>query len=465
LSRSMISNQRVVKKEKGLIERRCTILVVEDDENLALNLRDTLEEQGYSVEIAGNGQTAVTLCSGKKVDLALIDIKLPDVQGIELIEKLNGISPSTEYIVVTGHPSLETAVAAVGKERIIAYETKPFDLGRFTSLIRQFTERRRVERQLELEAQLLDSATDSIFMYDLEGKFHYLNMAAYSSRGYSRDELMGMNIYDLESPAYKKMVRKRNRELIKRGVTIFESAHVCKDKSLMPVEIKSRIVKSNGEKLVLSVARDITERKRGQEELERSYQKLQRAMEGTTLAFELATEMRDPYTSGHQRRVTKLACAIAVEMGISKERIEGLHMAGSIHDVGKMYVPSEILSKPGQLTDAEFSLIKVHPQAGHDILKAAEAPWPVDEIVLQHHERMDGSGYPCGLSGENILLEARILAIADVVEAMSSHRPYRPGFPVDTALLEITQKKGILYDCDAVNACMSLFTEKGYQLD
>jgi PAS domain S-box-containing protein len=447
------------------MEQKCSILVVEDDDNLALNLMDNLEEQGYGVAVASNGQTALEICEGSKFDLALIDIKLPDVHGIDLIGKLNELSPTMEYIVITGYPSLETAIAAVEQKRIIAYEPKPLDMGRFISLIRQFTERRRAEEQARLEAQLLDGATDSIFLHDLEGRSLYVNMSAYKARGYGKDELMEMNVHDLETTTYRKMFRRRNRELIKRGEAVFESAHVCKDQSLMPVEVKSRIVESNGEKLVLSVARDITERKRGQEELERSYKKLKRAMEGTTMAFELATEMRDPYTSGHQRRVTKLACAIAGEMGVSKEQIEGLHMAGSIHDVGKMYVPSEILSKPGQLTDAEFCLIKVHPRAGHDILKAAEVPWPVDQIVLQHHERMNGSGYPYGISGEDILLEARILAVADVVEAMSSHRPYRPSFPVDKALLEITQKKGILYDCDAVDACMSLFMEKGYKLD
>jgi len=188
-------------------------------------------------------------------------------------------------------------------------------------------------------------------------------------------------------------------------------------------------------------------------------------MEGTKQAFALTTEMRDPYTSGHQRRVTKLACAIASEMGVSKERIEAIDMAGSVHDIGKMYVPTEILCKPGKLTEVEFSLVKVHPQAGHDILRTVEFTGPIAQIVLQHHERMNGSGYPSGLSGEDILLEARILAVADVVEAMSSHRPYRPGNVVDKALLEIVQKRDVLYDRNAVDACMTVFTEKGYKFD
>jgi len=171
--------------------------------------------------------------------------------------------------------------------------------------------------------------------------------------------------------------------------------------------------------------KELAERKRAEEELRQSYVNLQRALERTVHVLVSAIEMKDPYTAGHQRRVTQLACAIAREMGLPEERIEGIRMAGLIHDIGKISVPAEILSKPSQLTDLEFGLIKMHPQTGYEVLEAIEFLWPVAQIVLQHHERMDGSGYPQGLSGDDIILEARILAVADVVEAMASHRPYR----------------------------------------
>jgi putative nucleotidyltransferase with HDIG domain len=174
--------------------------------------------------------------------------------------------------------------------------------------------------------------------------------------------------------------------------------------------------------------------------------------------------MRDPYTAGHQWRVTRLACAIAEEMGLPEERIEGIRMAGLIHDIGKMNVPAEILSKPGRLNHIEFDLIKLHPQNGHDVLNGSlEFPWPVAQIVLQHHERMDGSGYPAGLSGEQIILEARILGVADVVEAMASHRPYRPAHSIEDVLQEISQNRNVLYDHEVVDACLKLFTEKGFE--
>jgi PAS domain S-box-containing protein len=218
-------------------------------------------------------------------------------------------------------------------------------------------------------------------------------------------------------------------------------------------------------RLMQDLKGSLAERKRAQEELRQSYVKLQRALEGTVNALVSAIEMRDRYTAGHQRRVTQLACAIADEMGLPEERIEGLRMAGLIHDLGKINVPAEILSKPGRLDDIEYGLVKAHPQVGYDILKSIDFPWPVAEIVLQHHERMDGSGYPQGLSGQDILLEARILAIADVVEAMASHRPYRPAHRLDRALEEISQNKGTLYDPEAVDACLRLFTEKGFEFE
>lgn len=181
-------------------------------------------------------------------------------------------------------------------------------------------------------------------------------------------------------------------------------------------------------------------------------------------AMAATVEVRDPYTAGHQRRVADLATSIATEMALPRERVDGLHLAGVVHDFGKIQVPAEILSKPGRLSELEFAIIKQHPQTGHDILKGIDFPWPIAQTVLQHHERLDGSGYPQGLKGEAILLEARILAVADVVEAMMSHRPYRAGLGLEAALEEIGRNRGVRYDPDVVDACLRLFRERGYQL-
>ncbi|MBU1567427.1 MAG: HD domain-containing protein [Proteobacteria bacterium] len=186
---------------------------------------------------------------------------------------------------------------------------------------------------------------------------------------------------------------------------------------------------------------------------------LKEALKGIISAVALTVETRDPYTAGHQTRVGELACAIAKEMGLSHDQTEGVRLAGVIHDLGKIYVPAEILNRPGKLTHIERELIHVHPQVGFDILKDIHFPWPIAKIVHQHHERMNGKGYPAGLSGEDILLEARIIAVADVVEAMSSHRPYRPAPGIALALEEISSNSGIFYDADVVKSCLKLFAE------
>jgi len=231
------------------------------------------------------------------------------------------------------------------------------------------------------------------------------------------------------------------------------------------------VLKENLSRLPSSVRRAMnesevrTERKRAEGALAASAERLKKALGATVLAIASVVETRDPYTAGHQRRVAHLAGDIATEMAIPSEKIEGIRVAGSIHDLGKISVPAEILSTPRKLTVTEFMLIKIHPQTGYDILKNIEFPWPIAQIVLQHHERMDGSGYPNGLKGEEILLEARILCLADVVEAMASHRPYRPAIGIEAALDEIENNKGTLYDADVVDVCLRLFREKGFKLE
>jgi HD-GYP domain-containing protein (c-di-GMP phosphodiesterase class II) len=192
---------------------------------------------------------------------------------------------------------------------------------------------------------------------------------------------------------------------------------------------------------------------------------LETAFMSTVEVATTLSEMRDPYTAGHERRVAEIAVAIGAELGFDARRLEGLRVAGHLHDIGKITVPTEILAKPGKLSPIEYQLIKGHAQASYDVLKDVKFPsWPVAQIALQHHERMDGTGYPQGLKGEAILLEARIMAVADVVEAMSSHRPYRPGLGIDKALAEIERGRGTAYDADAADACLRLFREKRYQL-
>ena len=210
---------------------------------------------------------------------------------------------------------------------------------------------------------------------------------------------------------------------------------------------------------------EILERERAEKNLKETLDSLRMAVKTTIRVMVSAVEARDPYTAGHQFRVADLACAIATEMKLSKDRIEGIHMAGSIHDIGKLSIPAEILAKPTKLSEIEFSLIKEHARKGYEMLKDVESSWPLAEIVYHHHERMDGSGYPRNLKGDEILMEARIMAVADVVEAMASHRPYRAALGINAALKEIEDNRGSLYDADVVDACLRLFREKEYQFN
>ncbi|MDD2276964.1 MAG: response regulator, partial [Smithellaceae bacterium] len=199
------------------------------------------------------------------------------------------------------------------------------------------------------------------------------------------------------------------------------------------------------------------------EELRSSLEKIRMILGGTVLAMSRIVESRDPYTAGHEQQVARIACVISEKLLLPVDRVEAIRIAGQLHDIGKIAVPSEILTKPGRLSPLEMEMVKTHCRNAYDILKAIEFPYPVAKIILQHHERMDGSGYPQGLKGEDILLEARIIACADVIEAISSHRPYRPAMDIDTAMKEITDHRGILYDANVVDACLDIYRTQGRQ--
>ena len=210
---------------------------------------------------------------------------------------------------------------------------------------------------------------------------------------------------------------------------------------------------------------DISPLKRAEDELRESVERLKKVMSGVIRAIDVIVETRDPYTAGHQHQVARLATAIATEMGLPANTVEAIYVAASIHDLGKIYVPAEILSKPGHISDIERGIIRTHPQVGYDILKSIDFPWPIAEIVLQHHERIDGTGYPRGLKDGELRIEARILGLADVVESMGSHRPYRPTLGTEKALGEIRKNRGTLYDPAVVDVCLALFQEKGFRFE
>ncbi len=321
-------------------------------------------------------------------------------------------------------------------------------------------------RESELKHRLLfDSAGDAIFIHDMDARMLAVNRLATERTGYTQAELMSMTADQIDTPEEAPHVPDRIARLMEHGRLTFETVHQCKDGSPVPTEVSARWITWDGQPAIMSICRDITARKQAEGAMRESAERMRKALGATVQAIAGIVETRDPYTAGHQRRVAHLSRAIATEMKLPADRIDGIRMASAIHDLGKISVPAEILSTPKKLSALEFSLIKTHAQSGHDILKDIEFPWPVARMIREHHERMDGSGYPRALIGEETLLESRILAVADVVESMASHRPYRAALGLDAALAEIENNKGTLYDADAVDACLKIFREKGYKLD
>jgi PAS domain S-box-containing protein len=307
---------------------------------------------------------------------------------------------------------------------------------------------------------LVQTIPDMIWLKDEDGVYLACNTMFERFFGAREADIIGKTDYDFLDRELAETFREHDRKAMAAGKPTSQEEWITfadDDHRAFVDIIKTPMYDAPGILIgVLGIGRDITERKRAEE-------RIKKALGATVQAIAVIVETRDPYTAGHQRRVTDLACAIATEMNLPIDMIDGIRISAAIHDLGKISVPAEILSKPTELTDSEFMLIKTHSQSGYDILKDIDFPSPVARTVLEHHEKMNGSGYPNGLTGDNILMESRILSVADVVEAMASHRPYRPALGINAALEEIEKNKGILYDNTVANACLRLFREKGFQ--
>ncbi len=439
-----------------------------------LQYRSTLDSMGDAIHVVDR-DLRVMLCNTALTrwnrELGL----RTDVVGTTLFEVFpflpDDIRREYAQVFETGKTLVTEETTDIAGQQIIT-ETRKIPVlgeqGRVTGVVtvlRDITERRTALEGLRESEEKYRTLTENVNVgvyrstVGTEGAFVEVNPAVVEMFGYNdKQEFLSVRVSHLyENPEER---RKVDRKLLANGfIKNEETRFLRRDGTVFVGSVSAVAVSdSNGQvRYYDGIIEDVTERKRAKETLEQSVTRLRRAMDGIIQAMIIAAELRDPYTAGHQRRVTQLACAIAHEMGLPEERVEGLRMAGLIHDVGKMHVPAEILSRPRRLSSLEFGLIRAHPEVGHEILKSIEFPWPIADIIAQHHERMDGSGYPHGLVSEDTLVEARILAVADVVEAMSSHRPYRPALGTEAALEEIATHQGILYDPEIVEACLRLF--------
>ncbi|MCL5985643.1 MAG: PAS domain S-box protein [Actinobacteria bacterium] len=331
------------------------------------------------------------------------------------------------------------------------------------SMIKDITEQKQAEEALKKSEykyhMLVENLQEGIWAIDADYRTTYVNQRLAEMLGYHVDEMLGKSLFSFIDESVLN-VAKKNMEHRKKGISEqLDFEFLRKDGDKIYVTFTSSPVMDDGGNFIGAFAcvTDITNRKKAEDELRQSYEKLDKTLDSFILAMAATIEMRDPYTSGHQRRVADIASKIAKRLDLKENQIQGIRMAALIHDIGKIVVPSEILSKPGRITENEFNIIKSHPKVGFDILNTIEFPLPIAKIVLQHHERMNGSGYPNRNEADKICIEARILAVADVIEAMSSHRPYRPALGIDKAIEEISNNRGILYDTEIVDVCLMLY--------
>jgi PAS domain S-box-containing protein/putative nucleotidyltransferase with HDIG domain len=453
------------------------ILVVEDEAIVALGIQSNLERLGYEVAgRAGTGHEALALAEAARPDLVLMDVMLEGggMDGIdtalELRERFN--LPVVYLSAVTDEKTLDRAK----RSGPFGYITKPFRDHELALTIEVALYKSRTETQLQESEQLLSttlgSLAEAVVSTDTEGRMTYLNPAAAVMLGVEPEAMLGREVTSAFS------ILEQDTRLPITGLEEICSPHaahpLCEDMLLitpagleLPVGLSvSPVHGSRGDfRGRVMVLRNVSLRKQAEEELRESMQALRTAFRQTVRALSSMAEKRDPYTAGHQQRVAKLACAIGQELGLPQETLEGLEVAGTLHDIGKVYVPAEILSKPARLSHMEMGIMKSHSEVGFEILREVNFPWPVARTVLEHHERMDGSGYPGGLKGTEISHEARILAVSDVVEAMSSHRPYRASLGLAKALEEISAGRGRIYDPEAVDACLALMAGGGFTFD
>lgn len=452
-------------------------LIIEDNPVDTEMFGSVLRSAGYVVtwDRVATEQEFVT-CLKNSPDIIIADYSSPQfdvTRALQILREKNKLD--TPFIMVTGTICETLAIDCIKKgasdyvfrDRLarLGYSVAQALANNGTDIGKEMSEE--ILRSEKRYKNIIDNIHEGYFEVDLAGNFTFFNDSMCRILGYSRQELMGMNNRTYTSPKTAQKIYRIYNEMYKKGTAceVYDYEVIGKSGSRSILEISTSPSRDTWGVITgfQGIVRDVTKHRRAEENLKKSFRMLHKTLEDTIDALGFALQTKDPFTAGHQRRVADLSCRIAGKLDLNKDSIRGIRLAALVHDIGKIYVPTEILSKPGKLTDVEFDIIKNHSQAGYDIIKSIEFPWPIATTVLQHHERLDGSGYPLSITGDEILKEAKIMAVADVVESISSHRPYRPALGIDAALEEISNQKGILYDHEVSEACIELFAEGSFR--
>lgn len=446
------------------------ILIVEDDPVSSALTATYARELGYDVLCTvSTGREAVDSAGSLKPDLVIMDVVLRgNMDGIDAARNIYE-NYRVPVIFIT-QSSLDENLDRIRNTNPFGYLIKPVDRHELRVSIEmallKFSMEMKLKESEERYSSILESISDAVVVVDDDRRITYFNRVAEEMTGAPGPSALGRKVDDIiifndaeegdSSPAETAGGNGKSRIL---RLSVRESE--------IPVDLRISAMRDGkgSSKGRVMVFRDVSESIKSENRIHESLKLLRKAMGGVIQAIAFTVEKKDPYTAGHQRKVANIARFIANRMNLSQDIIEGIRMAGVIHDLGKISIPAEILSKPGKITEAEFNLIKSHPQIGYDILKNIDFPWPVAEIVYQHHEHLDGSGYPRGLKEGGILMESKIIAVADVIEAMASHRPYRPSLGIEMALQEIAAHEGTFYDTEVVRTCITIFRTEGITFD
>lgn len=443
-------------KFRGIAERSFDIIIVADEKGVCSYVSPSIERVlGYEPEeiVSKHFQILFPDKMNKKVEgICNTLIQGKEIEGInlEIIRKDRGKA----IVEVNGSP-------VVKDEKVVGIQIH----------LRNITVRKLEEEMIEKEKNKLQKYIDVagiiLKIIDKDGKVSLINNRGCEVLGYTKEDILGKNWIDsfiperLQNKMIDILAKLRTNQTV--SYEYFENPVLTQSGEERIISWYNTVLKDEKGKFqgILSSGEDVTTKSKVERELQENYQKLQQIMEDTVYTMAKVVEKKDPYSAGHQKKVSQLATAIAKKMKLPKDKIEGLKIASLVHDIGKIGMPIEILSKPSGLTELGHNLMEEHPMTGYNILKEIDFPWPVAEIVLQHHEKVNGSGYPNGLKGEEILIEAKILCVADVIEAMSSYRAYRPSHSIKEILKELNKNKGTLYDSMVVDVCKDLFKYKG----
>ncbi len=446
------------------------LLLVDDEPNILKALNRLLRRDGYTILTAESGMAALEILKNNPVNVIISDHRMPVMTGIEFLGKVKDNYPDITRIVLSGFSDLDTITNAINEGNIYKFLAKPWDDTQIRTTVKEAFEHNELRLEnvrltkeltaankgLEQEnqetsgllEQIVNHNTDGIIVTDIHKKVIFSNPTALSLL---IDHFKVLPGNDLELP-------------FKENQIIHHRLSSNKQTKFL-LEIRSSTITHEGEPAYLITVHDITDIERMHEEKKRAETNIKKALLQTVNAISITVEKRDPYTAGHQARVAKLAVAIGEKLDFDDHQLEGLRIGGLIHDIGKIYIPAEILNRPGPVNKYERLILQDHTKVGYEIISTVDFPWPVADMVLQHHENIDGSGYPNGLKGDEISFEAKIIAIADVVAAMSEYRPYRDIIPMDNIISTLKQQRGKKFDPEITDICIDIIQNESFDLN